>query len=137
MRNIETMNHHLEIDQFKNMHLIHEQVNYVLNKSIDKLFHSYFIKITFGFGPTYEKFYDSECNCNRTKMILPKIANLYDSNEDPFRMKSLHCLLFPEDNNCKNLLVNALVDLKSSNREIHQLKDQLTKLNQIIVNKTL
>ena len=108
-----------------------------VNHLIHKDFSIIFFKITFGFGPTYEKFYDSECNCNKTKMILPNIANLYDSNEDPFSMKSLHCILFPEDNDCKNLLVNALVDLKSSNQEINQLKQQLTKFNQIIVNKTL
>jgi hypothetical protein len=116
--NVTTMNHHLEVDQFKYMNNIADQV-------------------TFSFGETYFEYYSSDCNCKKKLMIKPEIENLYGDSIDPFRLKSLHCLLFPETNDCKLLLTKALEksiaqqkELKNLTVELNRLRNLTFKINQ-------
>ncbi len=46
-------------------------------------------------------------------------------------MKSLHCLLFPEDDNCKLLLTKALEKSAKINTEVKNLKIELENLKKI------
>ena len=109
------MNHHLEVDQFKYMDRIGEQV-------------------TFSFGETYFEYFSADCNCKKKLMIKPEIENLYDEVKDPFRLKSLHCLLFPETNDCKLVLTKALQKLAAQNEEFKNMSLELKRLKHLVIN---
>ena len=36
------------------------------------------------------------------------IKNLFNETDDPYKMRSIHCIIFPETENCKELLYKAL-----------------------------
>jgi hypothetical protein len=71
------------------------------------------LQITLGFGYTYEKYFNEKCNCSEPKLVLPNIENLYGVNEDPLYMKTIHCLLFPDENDCKILFTKTLEKMRS------------------------
>ena len=63
-----------------------------------------------------------KCNCKRKLTIVPELKNMYDENEDPLLIKTVHCVLFPELNKCKKLLIKTLQKMKSLEQEFENIK---------------
>ena len=54
------------------------------------------------------KYYDKNCDCKQQKLVTPMIKNLFNETDDPYKMRSIHCIIFPETENCRELLYKAL-----------------------------
>ena len=56
-------------------------------------------------------------------MIIPEIMNLYEQKDDPLLLKTLHCTLYPESNNCQyRFMLKTLEKLKKLEEEIKECK---------------
>ena len=61
--------------------------------------------------------------------IIPQIENIYGDDNDPFRIKTLHCLLYPETSDCKSMLIKALEKSYLKTKEISKLNSQILSIN--------